>query len=331
MGITLLRKLQLGREVTPGTAVAATTLWRGVAGLEDKREVVMPKEYVGYLSGIDRTYIPKLQSEVAFDDTEATFEQILHILEAGIATVTPAADGVGTDFIYTYPFPTTSIPTIKTYTIEGGDNVQEEEIEYCFVQEFKLSGNAGEAWMLSSQWVGRQNTPSTFTPAIAIPTVEDMLFSKTKLYIEAISGVWGTTQKLATLIGASLTYKTGLMAVYTADGQLYFTFHKITQPEVELELTMEYDATAIAEITNWRNQTPRLIELKTEGSAFATPGTLYTYKTMKIDLAGKWASFDPPDDKDGNSVVTGKFIGKYDPTGAKFGQIIVAVELAAVP
>ena len=37
-GINVLRMVQLGAETTPGTAVAATTIWRGpAAGSDDLR------------------------------------------------------------------------------------------------------------------------------------------------------------------------------------------------------------------------------------------------------------------------------------------------------
>ena len=50
-GIKKLRKLQLGRETTAGTAVNATDLWRGIGTIEDQTEVMFPEEDIGYLSG----------------------------------------------------------------------------------------------------------------------------------------------------------------------------------------------------------------------------------------------------------------------------------------
>src|SRR3972149_3846857 len=154
-GIKALRKLQLGRETVAGTAVAATTLWRGMGVIEDQRETVFVDEDTGYLSGVDRSYQPKLLAALSLESIPATFEQLPHLLEMGIETVTPVQDGTGTDYIYTYAGPTTAVKTQKTYTIEGGDNQEAEEMEYCYAEKITLEGKAGEAVMMSADIKGR--------------------------------------------------------------------------------------------------------------------------------------------------------------------------------
>jgi hypothetical protein len=330
-GIKALRKLQFGRESTAGTIVPATTVWRGIGTLEDAREPVFPAEDIGYLSGTSRSYIPKVEGALDLESVEATFEQLPHILEMGIKTATPSQDGTGSGYIYQYDFPTTAAPTIKTYTIEGGDNQEAEVMEYCYVSEFTLEGNAGEAWMMSANIVGRQVALQGFTGSVAVPTVEDMLFQKSKLYIDAIGGTWGSTLKSNTLLNASLNYTTGIIPKYTADGNLYFSFIQYTQPEVRLTVTFEHDGTAATEKVNWRNQTPRLIRLLIQGSTFTTAGTSYTMKTGIIDLAGKWESFQKLGDQDGNDVIEAEFVARYDATAAKFGKILVVTNLSALP
>src|SRR3990172_1851217 len=223
-GVKLLRKLQLGREATAGTSRASNTHWRGVGGLgvvEEKGEIKFPDENVGIIGGTDRSYISKLAGAISFESVEATFEQFPHILEAGVKLVgTGVADGPGSGKIYAYPFPTTALNTIKTYTIEGGDNQQAEEMEYAFVDSFKLSGNPGEALMMDAQWIGRQVINTTFTGAISIPTVEEILFTKSKLYIDAVGGTLGTTLVSDTLLGFEFSVKTGIIPKLTANGQL---------------------------------------------------------------------------------------------------------------
>lgn len=328
-GIKSLRKIQIGLETTAGTAVAATALWRGMGTLEDQRETIFPEEDIGLISGGDRTYVPKLLAGITFDETEATFEQLPYPLSAGVKNVvTGAADGSGSGKVYSYNFTTAAQATVKTYTIEGGDDQQEEEMEYSFVTAFTLKGVAGEAWKVSSDWQGRQVAPSTFTAAIAIPTVEEMLFSKTLLYID--STTVGTTLKSNTLLDASLDVKTGIMPVFTADGQLYFSFTKQTQPEVVLELTFEHDSIAVAEKAAWRAQTTRLIQLKTTGSTLTTAGTTYSLKTQIINLAGKWEKFDKIGDSDGNDIVKGTLRARYHSTSNLFYTHILVNELTSL-
>lgn len=336
-GIKAYRLIQLGLESTPGTAVAATAKWRGTGVPEDKREVVFPPEDIGYVSGVDRSYVPQVFAQLAMEETPATFEQLPYILAAGVKNVvTGAADGVGTDLIYAYPLPTTAANTIKTYTLEGGDDAGEEEFAYGFVTDFKLSGKGGDAFtalMMSANWAGRQLAPSTFTGAIALPTVEEILFGKGKLYIDTAAGTLGGTIRSSTFLGFELAVKTGWVPRFSGEGNLYFTraAHVREAMEVLLNITFEHDAISVAQKVNWRAQTASQVRLLFEGAAAGTPGTTYTYKTLKIDLAGKWETFEKIGEQNGNDIVTGRFRARYNATAALFADITVVNELASLP
>ncbi len=331
VGVEALRKINLGREGTAGTAVPATSRWRGTGAPEDLRSVVFPRETVGYLTGMDRNYTERLFGGFAMESTPATFEQLPHILEAGVKAIgTGVADGTGSGKIYTYTFPTTSLNTVKTYTIEGGDNQQAEEMEYAFVDNFSLSGKSGEAVMMGAEWIGRQVTNTTFTTNATLPTVETILFGKGKLYIDTSGGTLGTTQVSSTLLAMEFTGKTGILPKFTADGALYFTFINYVMPELELKLTYEHNASAVTEKTAWRAETPRLIQVKFEGTTLGTAG-VYTAKTIKINLAGRYESWEAIDDEDGNDIVVCTFRPRYNSTAAKFAEIIVVNELTTIP
>lgn len=331
-GIKALRKIQMGREAVAGTAVVATTIWRGMGTLEDQRETVFPPEDIGYLSGVNRSYQPKLGAALSMDSIEATYEQICHVLEAGIKLVqTGAADGAGSGKIYAYPLPVTQANTTRTYTIEGGDNIAAEEMEYSFVSEFGLDGEAGKAVMLSATWYGRQISTSAFTASVALPTVEEMLFSKCVLYADSVSGTIGATTQSNTLLKASIKVVTGLIPVYTAGGQLYYSFVKQTEPEVTLSITYEHDSLSIAEKAFYVAGTARKLRLKILGSTLTTAGTAYSTKALVVDLAGKWENFSKIDEQDGNDILTGTFRARYDSTAALFASLTVVNVLTSLP
>ncbi len=332
VGIKAFRKIQLGRETVPGTAVAATTIWRGLGVPRDDRKAVLVDENIGMLSPSQRLYIPKIEVGADFDEVEATFEQLPHIFEAGLKSVgSGAADGAGSDKIYDYPFPLTTAPTIKTYTIEGGDNVLCEKLEYAFVSEFTISGKVGEALKMSATWVGRQLTPTTFTGALSLPVVEEILFSKGKLSIDNVAGTFGTTQVVGSFLEMALKVKTGLMAYFTGDGNLYFTAMKNTPVEALLDITFEVETTPVAERANWRNLVERLVQVKFEGSSVASGGTTYQKKTLIVNLAGKWDVLNEIGDSDEDDTLSGTFRAGYSATKALMGNIIVVNELSTVP
>lgn len=297
-----LSKVQLGRESTAGTAVAATTVWRGAfAHLEDTRERVIVDEQIGSFMQAERTYDAKLEAAWAQPPTVMTYEQVAHIFEAGIKTATPSGTGpyVRT---YDYPYGGTSTNTIKTYTIEAGNAGVSEDVyegEYAFVESFELSGTDGEAWNMSSNWICRQMTGASFTGSLTAPTVADCLFRHTKLYIDASGGTIGTTQITGTLMAASIRATTGLQVVPVGDGNLYFAAIKWAQPTIEFSLTLELeDSSVVADQRDaFRANSVQLYRLNITDST----------NILNLDWAGKYDTVGPYQNDNGNvsAVFTG--------------------------
>lgn len=103
-GIKALRKLQMGKETTPGTKVDATTVWIGNGLIADNSEHVFGTEDIGILSGSDREYITYTEAGLSLQETEATFEQLPYLFEMGIKSATPTTDSAGA-YTYTYTMP----------------------------------------------------------------------------------------------------------------------------------------------------------------------------------------------------------------------------------
>jgi hypothetical protein len=329
-GIVSLRKTQIGPESTAGTAVAATSVQRLLSnGAKDDRVVEFVNEHIGYLPQVNRTVTPKLAASIAFEDSPLTFEQAMYPFSAGIQPVAATADGAGSGFVWTYAFPTTAVNTIKTYTIESGDNIQAREMEYSFCESFAISFNAGEVVNISSNWIGRQWSNTTFTGALTAPTVEEVLSSKGKIFIDATSGTVGTTLVSSTLLSGTLNVTTGWKPVWTADGNLYFSFAKNTAPEIKLDLVYEHNTSSEAEYAAFVAGTPRLIRLRFLGSTLTSAGT-YTEKTISINLAGSYETWDSFGDMDGNNTVSCTFRAAYDSTAALFANISIVNEVASI-
>lgn len=330
MGVKALRKVQMGLESTAGAAVAADEIWRGRGTLEDTRELVFPDENVGYLSGVVRSYTPKLGGQIDLDEVEATFEQLPYLLTCGISKDEDgAADGEGSGKVYSFAAAASSEAAISTMTVEGGDDAGAEEMEYCYAEKIKISGKAGEAVMMSATLKGRQVAPTTFTADLTLDAVEEILCSKGKLYIDLASGTIGTTLKSNTFREFELEIDSGWIAKHTAEGQTYFSFIEQVGPKISLKIVFEHDATAIAQKVYWRAETPLQVRLIFTGSALGTAGT-YTYKTLIVDLAGLWEKFDKIGDADGNDIISGTFRAAYDSTAALFAEFVVVNEVATL-
>jgi hypothetical protein len=296
-GLKAFQRVQYGFESTPGTAVAAGKTWRGNGSMiDDQRTIVHPEELTAIASPTTRMYTPKLLAALSMAATPATFEQLPIILSAAIQQdEAGTADGAGDGFIYTHAMPTTALRTISTLTLESGDNQQAEEMEYAFVTDFSLNGNAGEALMMAANWNGRQATPVSFTGSATIPTVEEILAGKGTIYIDDGGGTIGTTAVSQAILAMGLSVTTGWRPKWFIDGNvLYFSRHyyDIGSVGIELSLTFEHDATGVAAKADWRAETEKLIRLEFEGSAFGTGGTTYDNKTLRIDLSGQYTKFD---------------------------------------
>jgi len=328
MGRRALRKIQIGLEAVAGTEVNADEIWRGIGVIDDETAPVFVEEDVGLLPRTDRTYIPYVLGHLRFEDTPATYEQLPFICACGIENVqTGSADGVGSGKVYQYDFPTTQENSICTATLEAGDNQQEEQFTYGFVENLRIAGNAQEAVMMSADWTGRQVAPGSFTAALTLEAVEEILFQKAKFYLDTSGGTFGGTQKTSTVIAFDFSMDTGWQPQFTADGNLYFTFKKQVGPEATLEVTFEHDATAVAVAAAQLAETEQLARVIVEGSALTTAAG-YTYKTLIIDLAGKWEEVSPLGDQDGNDIRVGTLRGRYNVTASDYGKIIIVNEVA---
>ena len=324
-----MNKTALGRESTFGTGVAATTLWRGPFSMvEDASEVVTVDENVGLLVQAERTYFTKHMGRLAMPSTELTFEQVCHILEAGVKTVSPTGTNPYTR-AYSYPTDNT-VPTPKSYTIETYNNLADVdalEMNGCLVEEFTFEGNAREAWKMSGTWFGRRPVTTTPTSLSTLVTVEEALIPKTLLYIDATGGTVGTTQKTGVLMGAQVRVRTGLVPLPVGDGNLYHSTYKWTKPEITYTLTVELEDDSSASVVKTARAardaaTVQLIKLSCSGSSS---------RAFVLQWAGVHDSVGDYTNADGNTTVQVSGHAVYSSADTLFWSCAVTNALASVP
>lgn len=319
-------KIQFGPEVTNGTPVAATKIWRGPAvDIMDDSEVKRPgtQENVGLMLPTGRTYKSRTAASLSIPETEATFEQFPYLLEGSILKATPGAGP--TDYLRTYAPSLTGVNAIRTLTFETGNVIGGDvhEMEYSFCSGWTLSGKSGEAWMISrNNWQGRQKTGTTFTGSLSLTgAIEEMLFGRTKLYLDPTT--IGTTQATGVLIEASIAYDSGIQPIYSADGTLYFYTHKIVPPKLTFTLTMEMESggKAAAQRALWVSQASQLFRLEISGSGNSE---------CVIDWAGKYDTPGSYQNDDGDVVIQFKGEAYYDAAASLFLSIAHTNQIAAL-
>lgn len=337
-GIKKLQKLQIGKESVAVTSVVATTVLRGVGGmLNDQRKVEEVEEIIGIIGGADRDAIVQLLTMIDIPAKPMTPEQFQYILAMALGgPVTGSADGVGTDKIYTTNLPTTAVPTAVTYTVEGGDNFEVEKAEYCVVTKFSIMFAVNSLAKVQFSIMGRQSTRMAggFTAALSLPALSELPVNKAKVYLDAIGGVYGTTQVANTIIGGQLNFTTAWVPVFTADGNLYYSYPSYTDTKVDGTLTFLHDTAAGGNTgakADFRARNPKLLRVDLVGDTVGTPGTTYSNKRIIIDLPIKYLSAPAITDQNGVDQIAFTFRSRYNTTAGNAGKFIVVNELAALP
>jgi len=324
MGVKALRKIQFTFETTAGTGLATTAIWRGEGVLNDERTIVFPAEDVGSYLPRERSYIPQLGGTVTLSDTPATFEQLPVLFASAIENVyTGTLDSSG--YVFTYDIIDTVAGTQQTLCFEAGDDQRQDSLTYGYAEEITLSGAKGEAVMMGATVRGQQVVDTSFTGALTLPDVEEILFQKGNLFIDATTV--GTTTKSNTWHAFELTIPSGWKALHTADGNLYFgstVYRGHRENEITGSITLEHDSSAETEITAARNETLRLMRMRFQGSTLTSAGT-YTYKTLQMDFACKYTAVPSLEDEEGDDIVTLPFKVVYDDTAPVLGAQFIVV------
>lgn len=334
MSTTKFRKIQLGREETAGTAVVASTIWGGPAAfITDPVARSMVDENIGVAGQTDRGFFSHKEATIQFAETELTFEQVLHVFEAGIETDAAAANGgTTTAYIYEYEFPLSSDNTLKTYTIEAGNEQEQYECEYAFVEEITITGAPNQPLRFTHRWRARQKTACDFTADKTRPAQEVVLFNTGKIYIDASGGTLGSTQKSGTWRGFELTIDTGWRAVFTGSGVAYFYSIKNVGPAMTGSLKLEYDAIGEAMEDAFAAGTTQLLRMDFPGSALTGTGGTHATKLLRIDSAVQYTEHGGIDSADdGNDEISLSWASVWGNAGLTSPKITVVNLLATVP
>lgn len=331
MGQTALRVAQVGKETTFGTAVAATAKLMALMNLSAKPLVTNTQRR--YLQGdyapahdsiqTDRRGQVAVSGDFTFEDSPL---YMLSALKGGVT-----GTGVGADKTWTFPFPLTADPALESRTWEVYDGTQEYEVPGGLIESFSLSGGTAQDSVVQfeARIIGVDCVKSTLTPALANRVVEKLAGSMCKLYIDALGGTIGSTQKTGTLISWKLDVNTGVHLKKFSDGALTPSDKGNNVPSAVLSATAEFNATSVAEMDARIANTGRLYRVEGLGSLI----TGAIYKTLRIDIAGDITdTSDLWGDRDGNTTLDFTLSSRLDAgTFAKYAQIVIINALATMP
>ena len=314
--------MQIGKESVFGTSVAATAKMMGLTDLNGTP--IVTNKQSRYLQGdyapahtvrlTDKRANAMCQGDFTFED----FPMILTAAVKGGVTGT----GATADKTWTFPFPLGASAAVDLRTLEIYDGNQEYEIASAFVESFTLSGSAANDGLVqsSANWLGRELTKSTLTPALVNRAVEPLAVGGMTLKIDDFGGTIATTALTATLIDFNFNYNTGIHFKKFADGDVRPSAVGYGVPSATLTVTAEFNANAITELDKYLAGTGRLVEIAGLGSVLGGSN-----KTLKLQTAGDITQVSNLwGDRDGNTTIQFTHAMRYDSaTFANYAKIIV--------
>lgn len=301
-GLSALRKIQVGKEATPGTAVAATTQLVGKMTMRPNYAIYRPDDHD---TGLFSEYY---RSEIVGQQTTGTFESDFNFEQAPILLGMAVKGGV-TAVGDTYDFTPTlnSAWNPDTYTLYFGDNQQVYQIPMTFATNLTISGSVDEPVMVSADLWGQQMTTGTFGVGVSIPSTLEC--AKTNLATVYVDSAWadlGTTELAATVLDFSWQITEGVEAIKYLNGQLYADAMTEKKRHVELDLTLAHNDNYTGTILPaFLAQDKVFVSISIDGS-----------DTKNLTLQGSFVVDNPESlaDQNGQDIVKVKLISEFDAT-----------------
>lgn len=330
MTVKGLRVFQWGEEAASGTAVAATSkmavrdiefdpidaperppLARGLLTRHPGSETIV----------IRGTRFRVAETEVVYDDQHIWAS--IGIKGGVVATGT-------NPYTWTTARSLTADPAIKTRTVErritDGTTPTDNEWAYCHLSKMRWIYRRGQTLKFAAEGVGRRIQGSTLTAAQAMPTTEHPVSPLVTAYIDTTWAGIGGTQVLAQVLGADITFHTGLTPLDTFDGRTDLDFTTVVldadQVGLDVELALRVGAQFATEKTAAEAQSLRAVRFKVLGTSS---------KELTLDMLLKHepGSIQKIGEQDGQDIVVVKLTDATDGTNLFQHKVVNAAATTA--
>ncbi|MEJ5222850.1 MAG: hypothetical protein WHV44_00220 [Anaerolineales bacterium] len=311
---SIFQTVQIGVEITPGTAVPAnkkllaTSIVPSVKTEGDTFRA-MGNKYPSF------AVLNKEWSEASIEG-KLTYNEILYVLSSLLSQPTPAQQGATTAYKWTFTSNTSAEDAGKTLTVEQGDantawraaGVKVSGLEFTFNRnEVTLSGSAiGQPLEIG---ITLTASPTSMTPKPVLPAHVKLYMADTQSGLDSaqavtrgFSATWSLTDKNA------LAWPLGQSPVLIE-----------SEPKLEAKLSLATDSVGLGLITQMRSAATKWFRIKAEGAIIAS-----TYKyTFQIDFPANITEAGEFSDEDGIYLVEWTLAGIHDSTWDKAFQIDV--------
>ena len=324
---TATQQVQIGKETTPGTAVACPTLLKCFDWIPGIDAGVSKYRPTGNL--YDATQELDWESSNFSLGGTMDFNGIIYPLAMIYGTVTPAAHGSSStakDWIWT---PSINQQTsVQTFTLMQGDSVRARKLAYAMLSDFGYKGDRKSAFSITGKGFGQILSDGiTLTSSPTAVVTAQMQPKQFNIYLDTTSGGLGTTQVVAPI---SIDYSFGSVfsqAYYLNRTNASFTSHINVQPTTEFKMLLPADSFGLSQMqTYMESQATVYVRVDAQGATIDSGNSVVN--EFMHDMAVKVGKPSALQDKSGIYAVEWPLNVVQDPAwGSGKAQVITVTNL----
>jgi hypothetical protein len=320
---------QVGKETTPGTAVAATKKLSAMSFDPSPSVEISTFKPSGSKYA---TLTAQIYEQVDFDVAgQPTYTEIIYALASLITNPSPTTPAGGTTSKqWLFESAQSGPDTPATYTAEVGSTQRGHQFTNAIVNELSLGfSKTGEPEMSGSGFGRALTDPFTLTTAgLSTIALVPVLPTQVNVYSEATAAALTTPTNRLTRDFEwtwSLGGRYSPVRVLNAANSSFETQVE-AEPELTMGLTTSVDTQGMGFLADLRAGTPRFIAMRATGAIIETTVPY----TLSVDTCAAITDTDGFDDTDGSRTVGWSFTGLYDGTWGKAFSIKVINSLTAL-
>jgi hypothetical protein len=309
-----LAKMQVAREVVPGTSLAATRKHPIMSGnLNEHSETVFPQEQRESFIANHRAFATKRWVEVAGMEVAPTFEDLPWYCNFSISCNMTGSPTAVTARRYAFT-PLKTANDLGTATLELGDDTTEFDVNFAVMTRMELTIPKSAPATMTMDWLGQSATSGSFTSNLTNRTTEDINGALGTAYIDATT--IGSTQ-VTNVMDAKVTIETALTQFWAFNGSLqpvdtYRSAARKAMVEMTIAFTNTTEYAAYQANIGASASTKRKIRYVVNGSTI-TGTSPSTTRSLTIDLYTIWTEA-PFGESDGLRTIAFKGETIYDAT-----------------
>lgn len=253
--------LQIGKETTAGTAVAAT---RKLYVRDPVFTIERDPRYHRFATGTRDNVRAFTQGPIRVGggfSLPVSADELLEFMLMGIkGAVTPTTPtGATAGRLWTF----TPDPVLDVATFRWDDGANARVAAGNRVDQLTIAGSVGGENLATLQTFGQSMVPGALTGSLADRTPTFVEGWQTNLYLDTFGSTFGITPIPGLLISWSISLRNGLGRKYTASNTLNATSIPIGELAVEGNVMFEASsAQAVTEVANWLASTKRGVRLE---------------------------------------------------------------------